>query len=78
MEHKILAFIKNELAGDPNAALAPEDDLLNSGLIDSIGIMQLIAFIEQEQGIKIPPQDLTIDNFVSVQAITNYLQKQGA
>ena len=78
MEAKIIDYIKSELAGDPNAALTADDDLLNSGLVDSMGVMRLIAFIEEEFNVKIPPQDLVIENFVSVSAMVAYLNKVSA
>ena len=74
MQETLINYIKTELAGNPDVALSAEDDLLNSGLIDSMGIMRLIAFIEQEFDVAIPPQDMVIDNFISVNAIATYLQ----
>jgi D-alanine--poly(phosphoribitol) ligase subunit 2 len=47
---------------------------LEEGLIDSLGVMRLVAFLEEEFDVKIPPQDLTIENFITVQAITTYLE----
>ena len=74
MQETLINYIKKELAGDPGVALSAEDDLLNSGLIDSMGIMRLIAFIEEEFEVAIPPQDMVIDNFISVNAIAAYLE----
>lgn len=78
MESILIDYIKKELAGDPSATLTAEDDLLNSGLVDSMGVMRLIAFIEEEFNVKIPPQDLVIENFMSVAAIVGYLNKVNA
>ena len=52
-----------------------EDDLLGNDLVDSMGIMRLIAFIEKKYEIKIPLEDVTIENFITVQAINTYLTK---
>ncbi len=78
MEAILIDYIKNELAANPDLELSADDDLLNTGLVDSMGVMRLIAFIEEEHSVTIPPQDLTIENFVSVAAITAYLNRAKA
>jgi len=50
-----------------------EDDLLGGGILDSLGMMKLILFIEKEFKLKVPPEDMTIENFMSVQNIGAYL-----
>jgi acyl carrier protein len=68
---QILHFISSTLLdGRPVAAA---DDLLLSGILDSLGVMSLVAFLENEGGISIPAQDLTLENFTSVDAISSYL-----
>ena len=74
MEKEILAYIKdNFMNGQPEDDLLPADDLLGSGIIDSMGFMRLVMFIETEMGTKIPPEDMTIENFMTVDSITAYL-----
>jgi len=74
MQEKIIQYIKTEIIGDATAELLADDDLLNSGLIDSMSVMRMIAFIEEEFGVKIPPQDMVIEHFLTVDAIAGYLQ----
>ncbi len=50
-----------------------EDDLLGGEILDSLGMMKLILFIEKEFKLKVPPEDMTIENFMSVQNISTYL-----
>ncbi len=52
------------------------DDLLGNGLLDSLGMMRLIQFIETEFNITIPPEDMTIENFMTVFYICNYIENQ--
>lgn len=74
MNQSIIKYIHEELLGDSlEEEIRVEEDLLNSGLIDSLGLMRLIAFIEEEHSIKVPPQDMVIENFISVEAIGNYI-----
>jgi acyl carrier protein len=75
MRESLIKYILEEIIGDADEELMADDDLLNSGLIDSLGIMRLIGFIENEHELKIPPQDMVIENFMSVDAIAMYIEK---
>jgi acyl carrier protein len=71
----IIKYIQdNLLTGKGNIELSPEDDLLGSGLLDSMGVMRLVGFVEETFNIKIPPEDIVIENFMDVKAITNYVE----
>jgi len=43
--------------------LSDDDDLLTSGLVDSLGMMSLVAFIEEQFGVAVPPEDVTLETF---------------
>jgi acyl carrier protein len=77
MERKsvLIDYIKNDIMRNRNAKLSDDEDLLSSGILDSLGILQLVAFIEKSFGIRIPDEDVVFDNFQSVNAIVDYLQK---
>ena len=46
-----------------------------SGRVDSMGVMRLVSFINEEFSITIPNEDLVADNFGSVEAIDAYLSR---
>lgn len=71
----IIEYIKdNLLTGKPEIELLPEDDLLGSGLLDSMGVMRLVGFVEETFHITVPPEDIVIEHFMDVKAITNYVE----
>ena len=77
MQTTIINYIREEfLQGQEDIILTAEDDLLMTGLIDSIGMMKLIGFIEQKFEVKVQPQDMTIENFISVEAIGLFIENQ--
>ena len=49
------------------------DSLLETGIIDSMGVMEVIAFIESEFGIEVGDEDVTEANLGSIRAIGNYV-----
>ena len=71
----LLEYIKDEIMRNRNARLSEDEDLLSSGILDSLGILQIVAFIEKTFGIRIPDEDVVFDNFQSVNAMAAYLQR---
>ena len=71
---KIVDYINEELLNGV-AEVDRTDDLLASGLVDSFAIMWLVAFVEEQSGTTIPPDDLVIENFRTVAAIEEYLAR---
>ena len=78
MRTRIRRFVQDEiLSGRAAEDLHDDEDLLMSGLVDSLGMMRLVAFIGDELGISVPPEDVTIEDFSTIAAITNYLGARG-
>ena len=50
--------------------------LIDAGLIDSIAVMRLIAFLQDEYDAKFEPDDLTPENFRSLKAITALIENK--
>ena len=50
--------------------------IFKEGYFDSMGFIKLITFIEEEFGIKISDEDLTEENFESINAITSYILRK--
>jgi acyl carrier protein len=67
-------YIKNEIMRNRNAKLDENEDLLGAGILDSLAILQLVAYIDEQLGIQVPDEDVVYDNFKSINAITTYLQ----
>ena len=77
MKNKLMNYITEQVSEDfSDDELDVHDDLLGSGLLDSLGMMRLIQFIETEFNITVPPEDMTIENFMTVSYICNYIENQ--
>lgn len=55
--------------------IGDEEDLIASGIIDSLGIMHLVGFIENHYGIRIRDEDLLPENFSTITAIASFIAK---
>jgi len=71
-------IVENFLFGDSTAQLGEDESLLQKGLIDSTGILEVVSFIEEKFGITVQDDELVPDNLDSIGAIANYvMRKQG-
>jgi acyl carrier protein len=57
-------------------AVGDEDDIFELGLVDSMFGMELVAFVEDEFSIVVEDQDLDIQHFVSVVALTAFVESK--
>jgi acyl carrier protein len=70
-------LLLSEVAGDAGKdSLTPDEDLLGQGIIDSLGIMKVIAALEKSFGIKIVDEDVVPDNFQSVSSIAQFVEQK--
>ncbi len=69
----LMDYIRTEILKGRNDEISPDDNLLDSGVLDSLGILQLVAFIDDRLGIQIPDEDVVYENFFSVSALSAYL-----
>jgi acyl carrier protein len=77
MDKILISYINDQFIEDePAGPVGLQDDLLGEGIIDSLGMMKLIRFIEDKFEIKVRPEDMTIENFNSIASIANYIQSR--
>jgi acyl carrier protein len=72
----LMDYIKGEFLHGRQADLDENDDLLNSGILNSLAILQLVAHIEEQLGVEVPVEDVVYENFQSVAALNAYLESQ--
>ena len=77
MREELARYIATDLLNQRDLVIGEDDDLLASGLLDSLGAMELIHYIERDLRIEVPAEDVTIENFASLRAIDAYLQRRG-
>jgi acyl carrier protein len=65
-------------AGRGIEAVAHDRDLLTDGIIDSLGITELITFLEGKYAIKVDDDDIDAENFRSIDGIAAFVEKKGA
>ena len=74
---KVNQYVLQETFAEKNK-IQIDSLIFKEGYFDSMGFIRLITFIEDEFGIKISDDDLTEENFESINAITAYILRKVA
>ena len=77
MKERLARYIASDILNESDRVIGDDEDLLASGLLDSLSVMSVIHFIEHDLGIDVPAEYVTIENFVSLRAIDAYLGRRG-
>jgi acyl carrier protein len=56
--------------------LGDDDNLFESGIVNSLFAVQLITFVEKTFGIEVESEDLDIENFKSLNATANFVARK--
>lgn len=76
---KIKQFIIDEFMPDvPVEELDSDFDLLAGGVVDSLGLLKVVAWLESEYDIGVDESELGPESFRTVKAIREYIDEQGA
>ncbi len=57
-------------------SLAPDENLLTQGIIDSLGILKLVSFMEKIFGIKVDNEEIIPENFQTLKALAEFVEKK--
>ncbi|MDA8168931.1 MAG: acyl carrier protein [Nitrospiraceae bacterium] len=77
IKENVKKFIQSELVTDRKFAdLQDKDPLISTGIIDSLGIMRLTAFLEKSFAVRIHDEEIIAENFGTVESISALIQKK--
>jgi len=76
-DNVLMNYLISELANSKNIEkLDPSDNLIENGIIDSLGIMKLLMFLENTYSLKISDDELTMENFQSHNTILSLVNRK--
>jgi len=77
VQERLRAFVVSEfLRDDSRETVDPHDDLLSSGILDSMGVMETVAFVEGDLGVTIDDEDIVPENFRTLRALTELVLRK--
>ena len=72
----VRAYIKENFMFGSAGTLGDQDSLLDAGVIDSTGAMEIVTFLETKFGIAIDDRDLVPENLDSITAIAAFVSRK--
>ena len=77
MEHELRAFLmENFLLGDDLRTLPGDASLIEAGIIDSTGVLELVGFLERTYGLRIADNDLIPENLDSIDRVVRFVESK--
>ena len=76
LRDRIHGFLASRFPAIGDRKLTDIDPLLEDGLIDSLGILDLVGFLETEFGIKIEDEELNPENFDNITAMVQFVERK--
>jgi acyl carrier protein len=69
-------ILKNYLFSTDESALKDDVSLMQAGVIDSTGVLELIMFLEEQFGVKVADEEMTPENLDSVERIVAFVGRK--
>lgn len=79
IEARVRQYVLDKLLfGRTEVVVDGDTSFLESGIIDSTGVLELVAFLEEEFRVKVEDEDLIPANLDSVNAVTRFVERKSA
>ncbi|HZR82443.1 MAG TPA: acyl carrier protein [Candidatus Binatia bacterium] len=69
-------YIRSNLLVDPSRPLAPDTPLISEGLVDSMGLVMLAAFVEERFGVRIDDADMRAGSLETIRDILAFVDSR--
>jgi acyl carrier protein len=76
IEREVHSFVISNFLFDQSVDLDPDDSLLDKGLIDSTGVIELVDFLEERYAIKVEDDEVIPANLDSVRNVAKYVDRK--
>ena len=79
LQRELYEFIVTELvSGQRAGTITADEDLIKRGIVDSLGVQQLVDFCQSRYGIRVTDADLVPANFQTLGQLANYVERKQA
>jgi acyl carrier protein len=78
LRHAREYIVENFLYMRRNKTIGDEDSLLRTGVVSSLGMMEVVAWVEQTFGVTVDPAEITEQNFDSLKSIARFVHAKRA
>ncbi len=75
---EIRSFIQTEILNEPGIEIPADENLLLSETLNSLSVAILVAHLQDSCSIRVPPEDVTLENFSTLESIEAYVRRKRA
>ena len=76
IEAQVHEFLMSNFIFDPSVQLGPDDSLLESDIVDSTGVLEVIMWLETTFGIKVEDSEVLPENLDSVRSMASFIMRK--
>lgn len=76
LRDEVQDFIRKNFIYSNKKKLGDDESLLGSGVVDSTGVLELIAFLESKFEVKFEDNELVADNFDSINKVISFVSRK--
>jgi acyl carrier protein len=73
---EVRAYVVEQFMFGEPGKLSNDDSLLDRGILDSMGVLELVAFVEQRFEVKVDDHELVPENLDSISRIAAFVQRK--
>jgi acyl carrier protein len=79
VQQELHGFIVSEIvSGQGLGSITADEDLIKRGIVDSLGVQQLVDFCQSRYGIRVADADLVPENFQTLRQLADYVDRKQA
>lgn len=77
LEKDLKKFIVTKLMhGKDGNTLGDDESLFETGIIDSLGVLQLVCFIEERFNVQVEDEELIPENFETINKLKDFVERK--
>lgn len=75
LQQDLLDFINADVSLDPSVTIVADTDLLLTALVDSLGVVEIVGWLQEHTGLAIDPMDVVLENFQTVERMVALVER---
>jgi acyl carrier protein len=76
IEAQLRSYIDTNLVYSDELPYKDDSSFLEEGLIDSMGVMELVSYVQSQFGMTVEPSEITPDNFDSIDRLASFIRRK--
>lgn len=76
IESAVERFLIDEILFGSRSSIAPDESLTSSGILDSLGLLRLISYLESQYGITLEGDEMVPDHFETLKSIKSLVESK--